>query len=380
MISCEAIGLILSVLAGNAAAQQTPRSNPAAELVSIAIRGPVQPVLAHGKFILAYEVDVMNVATRSAALTRLEAFAGDGSALLTYGKADLERNGRQFVPKVAALRLPLQAAARAIIFCWIEAPAGARPSALRHRLTYSILPGKEQAVEVATPVVDASPVVLGPPVTSGEWWAVNGPSNSSEHRRAQVRIDGNPDAPFAQRYAIDWVRLCDGRWMQNQGRENTDYCGYGADVLAVADAWVAAVKDTIPENKPGENSRSVQMTKETLLGNYVILDLGEQKYAVYAHLQQGSIQVKPGTQVRRGQVLARLGNSGNSDAPHLHFHVAQGPSIESIVSVQTNPIPYVIDRFEWRGVYRGKGAAAAKASVIRSLEIPLDGDIVRFLP
>ncbi len=380
MISRAVIGLTLSVLAGHATAQQTPHSNPASESVSIAIRGPVEPVPAHEKFVFAYEVDIINLATRPVALIRLEAFAGDGPALLSYGKADLESNGRQFVPKVGALRLPLQAAARAIIFCWIETSAGKRPSALRHRLTYSILPGKEQTVEVATTVLDDSPVMLGPPVTSGEWWAAIGPSNSAEHRRAQVRIDGNPDAPFAQRYAIDWIRLCDGRWMQNKGRVNTDYCGYGVDVVAVADARVAAVKDTIPENKPGEESRSVQMTKETLLGNYVILDLGEQKYAVYAHLQQGSTQVKPGTQVRRGQVIGRLGNSGNSDAPHLHFHVTQGPSIESIVSAQTNPIPYVIDRFEWRGVYGGKGAVAAKASVIRSAEIPLDGDIVRFLP
>ena len=150
--------------------------------------------------------------------------------------------------------------------------------------------------------------------------------------------------------------------MQNQGKANTDHCGYGSEVLAVAGARVAAVRDDIPDNKPGAGSRSVQTTKETLMGNYVILDLGEQTYTVYAHLQPGSIQVQPGTQVRRGQVIGRVGNTGNSDAPHLHFHVAQGPSIEGIVSVQSNPIPYVIDRFEWHGTYSGKAKAAAKGS------------------
>ena len=66
----------------------------------------------------------------------------------------------------------------------------------------------------------------------------NGPSNTSEHRRAQVRKDGDPGAPFGQRYAIDFGRICEGRLYLNKGKNNTDYCGYGSKVLAVADAKV----------------------------------------------------------------------------------------------------------------------------------------------
>ena len=221
--------------------------------------------------------------------------------------------------------------------------------------------------------------MLGPPVQAGEWLAESGLSNTSTHRRGQVRIDG-ADAPFAQRYAIDWVRICDGRAWKSPGRANTDYCGYGSDVLAIADARVVTTKDGIPENKPGEASRSVPMTKDTLLGNYVILDLGAEAYALYAHLQPGSIQVKSDTVVRRGQVLGRIGNTGNSDAPHLHFHVVQKGSLEDVSVLQTSPIPYVFDRFERRGKYSGKGAVSDTLHDVRSLEMPLENDIVAFQP
>ena len=82
------------------------------------------------------------------------------------------------------------------------------------------------------------------------------------------------------------------------------------------------VKDGIPENVPGINSRAVPITLEMpLAGNHVILDIGGGRFAFYAHLQPGSLRVKLGDKVRRGQVLGLVGNSGNSTEPHLHFHI-----------------------------------------------------------
>jgi murein DD-endopeptidase MepM/ murein hydrolase activator NlpD len=94
----------------------------------------------------------------------------------------------------------------------------------------------------------------------------------------------------------------------------------------VADATVAAIKDGIPENVPGPTSRAVPITSETIDGNYVVLDLGEGRFAFYAHLQPGSLRVKAGDRVTTGQVLGLVGNSGNSTEPHLHFHVSNGVS------------------------------------------------------
>jgi murein DD-endopeptidase MepM/ murein hydrolase activator NlpD len=91
------------------------------------------------------------------------------------------------------------------------------------------------------------------------------------------------------------------------------------------------------------------ITLDTIGANYVIVALGNGGFAFYAHLQPGSLRVKPGDCVRRGQVLGLLVNSGNSDAPHLHFHISDANSLES------EGLPYVFDSFEVLGtVYPDK--------------------------
>jgi murein DD-endopeptidase MepM/ murein hydrolase activator NlpD len=85
------------------------------------------------------------------------------------------------------------------------------------------------------------------------------------------------------------------------------------------------------------------ITKETLGGNLVVLDLGQQHWAVYAHLQPGSLRVKQGDRVRRGDVIARLGNSASYSA-HLHFHIVDGPDPFS-----SEGVPFVFDEFTHEG-------------------------------
>jgi murein DD-endopeptidase MepM/ murein hydrolase activator NlpD len=64
----------------------------------------------------------------------------------------------------------------------------------------------------------------------------------------------------------------------------------------------------------------------------------------YAHLQKNSIKVRPGDSVKKGAVLGKLGNTGNTSAPHLHFHVMNRPS-----PIAADGIPYVIDSFDFSG-------------------------------
>jgi murein DD-endopeptidase MepM/ murein hydrolase activator NlpD len=75
-------------------------------------------------------------------------------------------------------------------------------------------------------------------------------------------------------------------------------------------------------------------------------------------MQPGSVRVKPGDRVRTGQVLGLLGNSGNTDAPHLHFHVMDGPS-----PLLANGLPYVFGAFEGAGVVRDEDQLATNAPV-----------------
>jgi murein DD-endopeptidase MepM/ murein hydrolase activator NlpD len=83
------------------------------------------------------------------------------------------------------------------------------------------------------------------------------------------------------------------------------------------------------------------MTLDTAGGNFVALDIGYRRYALYGHLIPGSLRVKVGDMVKRGQVLGRLGNSGNSTEPHLHFQIADAPSF-----LLANGLPYMYDRVE----------------------------------
>src|SRR5262249_44580608 len=137
---------------------------------------------------------------------------------------------------------------------------------------------------------------------------------------------------------------------------------------------VVAIKDGIPQNIPGATSRAVPITLETVAGNHVILDLGQGRYAFYAHLQPGSLRVKVGDQVRRGQVLGLVGNSGNSTEPHLHFHISDANS-----PLGSEGLPYVFESFEQQGQGWGWKAASKDAAVEKRLrEIPLQNAVVRF--
>src|SRR5690606_30765550 len=135
----------------------------------------------------------------------------------------------------------------------------------------------------------------------------------------------------------DWEQLDEaGRIYDGPRADPKSYTIFGAEALAVADATVAAVIDGLPEQTPGEYPTNIPLAQAD--GNSVILDLGGGRFALYAHLQPGSLRVKPGERVRRGQVLGLVGNSGNSVAPHLHFHVMDGPS-----PLDANGLPYAID-------------------------------------
>ena len=181
------------------------------------------------------------------------------------------------------------------------------------------------------------PVTLGPPVRGGWWLASHALSNGSSHRRTLLAVDRRAQI-------IDWTRIApDGQVFHGDPARNENRAPYGADVLAVADGRIVAVQDGIPENDPTALTKAVPITLKTVDGNYVILDIAG-VYVFYAHLQPGSFKVKPATLVRRGQVLARLGNSGQSDAPHLHLHVVDAPS-----PLAAEGLPLVFETFDLEG-------------------------------
>jgi murein DD-endopeptidase MepM/ murein hydrolase activator NlpD len=200
-----------------------------------------------------------------------------------------------------------------------------------------------------------------------------------------IRVGEDTVPHLAQRFAIDWVKMdARGEYARDhRGRRNTDWYGYGEPVLAVAEARVAAVMDSIPDNTPGEGSRAVSMRVATVLGNYVLLDLGPgpgeaRRYALYGHLQPGSLRVRVGDAVSRGQTLGAIGNSGNSDGPHLHFHVTEAADAAA-APLRGEGVPFVLEAFTVVAHDPERVAQHAPLTALgsRRVTLPVEGDVVR---
>lgn len=130
-------------------------------------------------------------------------------------------------------------------------------------------------------------------------------------------------------------------------RDVRSYYSYGEKIFAVADATVVSAKDGLPDNIPrtaaGFNT-AVPITMENVAGNAIVLDLGDGQFAYYAHMKPGSVRVKGGDRVKRGQWLGQIGNSGDARWPHLHFQVTAGPDI-----LASEGLPFLIDRYRTPG-------------------------------
>jgi hypothetical protein len=263
-----------------------------------------------------------------------------------------------------------------VAFVWLPLNAGSPPTSIQHHITVTQGSGDSiRALELDGPAVPvtAEAVAIGPPLRGGVWLTANGPDNNSGHRRALIPIAGTP--AIAQRFAIDFVRLDEsGKTFTGDSLKNDSYYAEGNDALAVANGTVVEVKDSIPENVPGINSRAVPITLETVGGNHVVIDIGGGHYAFYAHLKPGSLRVKLGDKVKRGQVVGLVGNTGNSTEPHLHFHISDGVS-----PLGSEGLPYRMESFEIVGHCTTFTLGCQRsAPVARKGEVPLANTLVRF--
>jgi murein DD-endopeptidase MepM/ murein hydrolase activator NlpD len=193
----------------------------------------------------------------------------------------------------------------------------------------------------------------------------------------------------SQRFAIDWMRINeDGQIVVDDPSENENYVDYGAKVMAAADGIVVDMLDELEDNVPGQLPDPNSITLKNVDGNYVVIDHGNGLYSFYAHLQRGSVEVEVGDEVQAGDQLGLLGNTGNSSAPHLHFHVMAGPS-----PVGSDGLAYVLDSFLLAGVADGSEAQFVAAltegeasfpsrseldPIEHERELPLDNTILNF--
>lgn len=372
--------LPLAVVAATAAVVISAREARGQIPPSIEFRVPKTPTVAFtdsGAFV-AYEVFVTNLTPTPMTLRRVEVFApsAGGKVLASLGEADslLLRSTSRVTQIPLADRLKLDGGARATVYLWVPVDRANPPAQLRHRLTFQ-RDTVTEVLEGTTIPVERAAVAISPPVR-GEWAAFNGPSNASGHRRLVLALDGHTAS--GQRFAIDFLQVDSTGASRRPGTDaskNSNYYAWGTELLAVADGVVAATKDSIPENVPG--GRAVKIDMVTVGGNFVGIDIGGGKYALYAHVQPGSLRVKVGDRVKRGQVIALLGNSGNSTEPHVHFQIADGPSF-----LAAEGLPYAMD-FDVLGNC-GVGGNPPKITCSRHAPttvkggIPIQNELVRF--
>jgi hypothetical protein len=136
-----------------------------------------------------------------------------------------------------------------------------------------------------------------------------------------------------QRDAIDFVRLVDGKTYRGDRSRLENFFIFGQPLVAVADGRVTEAVDAHPDLPVGGN------TWHDMAGNHVIIDIGDGHYVLYGHMKLGSLRVRVGDQVRRGQLIGQVGDSGNSDEPHLHIQVQNKPTFDvEDRAIRTYPI------------------------------------------
>jgi Peptidase family M23 len=320
-------------------------TGPRPPLLSVQMVQAPDPMIAYGKAYVVYELLLTSFDSRPLKLSKLRvADTDDSDTVFNFAGATLAAMVSPVGSGSGAASTSIGPGQARLAYIWLSFTAADRvPRRITHFLQCRVGPEPGEVYEIASPPItvgQAPPLSIGPPLRGGDWVAEGGPSNSSYHRRARMVANGT--VYFAQRFAIDYVKVsAAGLTYAGDRKKNASYLCYGSDVIAVADGKVVATKNDVPENVPDPTARAVEMTMDTAGGNFVALDIGYHRYALYGHLIPGSLKVKVGDTVKRGQVLGQLGNSGNSTEPHLHFQIADAPSF-----LLANGLPYLYERVE----------------------------------
>ncbi|MFL0285604.1 M23 family metallopeptidase [Mycobacterium sp. SMC-21] len=303
---------------------------------------PVPVPATDGKVHLAYELLLTNTSPEPVTVDSI-AVLGPAGPLLQLSGAGLAYWTRTMGTRISSNDLaPGQ---RSIVWLDVKLDAGgAAPQQLSHRVVVKVpkpMPPLVPPVvtENVAPVTvsDHKPVVLDPPLRGSGWLDANGCCDMTPHRMALNPIDGKLWA--AERFAIDYEQLrADGQLFSGDRAKTDSYLYFGSDVHAVADGPVVAVLDGLPEQVPGVDPTGLTLAQYG--GNHVVQDIGNGNFAFYAHLKTGSVKVKPGDRLTTGQVLGNVGNTGNSSAPHLHFHVMSAPD-----PLRADGLPFVFRSF-----------------------------------
>ncbi|HEX5702105.1 MAG TPA: M23 family metallopeptidase [Pyrinomonadaceae bacterium] len=381
------------------------------KVTSLRVDADVRPAI--GQFVpgdddvqhLAYELLITNWQKQDLRFASVEIEdAATGKRLVKFDSKSLEDpiriNTVPFSGGIGPDNRVLRSGRTAVMAIDVKLPLGARlPAAIRHRFEFESNPNLQMLLDDGSesselfaftkpmPIDRRPPLVIGPPVRGGPWRCGNGFSGGGWNAHDSMYTFGKKARiHLPQRFGCDF-RLVDqaGEVLRATGTTdlvNSQFYGQGADVIAVADGLVVDTLDGVPENVPrvdGKVIPPVPLTEKTWAGNIVALEIGKGQYAFYAHLVPGSIRVKKGDRVRKGQVLGKVGNSGNSVGPHLHFQVSRGPELNG-----HDFLPHIYSGYVLGGYERDRKLDLAKRTRFEfkrrrmRFRVPMDGAFMTF--
>lgn len=367
-------------------------------LMSSLITTPAAVIGTDEKNHVTYELLLTNATTLPFRLDALEVVdPASGETLLVEGPERLPQNVTKVGESAGGVpgSGPVVIAAAETWIAWLDVQLDADaavPDAFEHVIQGAVVPpqgdAREFDVSIGTVAVDPGPAIaVGVPVTEGRWLMSEGCCrDDTHHRRGFAPVNGQALVP--QRFAIDFYLLDDeNRTWEGDPSEITSYFTYQQPIVAAAEGTVVRALDGIPNTESLPGPPPIPPIEETV-GNHVVVEIAPGLYTLYGHMDPGSVRVRVGDHVEKGQELGLIGSSGNSTTPHLHFHLQTAETF-----FPSDGVPYVFDEFELLGWVperiwdddlglqpTGVLPFEEFEPSVREDELPLDRNVIRVIP
>jgi murein DD-endopeptidase MepM/ murein hydrolase activator NlpD len=312
----------------------SPQAKTAGEAVKIAVKPQPFYIERRGsRQLLNFDFRVENSGKETLLIQRIELTVFDKQGRLIQRKF-LDDNGTRPNIQTIANREIEAGKAQLIFNPFYDFEADVELGKLRYRFSLVAKADEKRLFEAevaATPLAYPGKTRLLFPLR-GRSIVYDGHDFYAHHRRFDFLN------PFLQqfgfhsnfmRYAYDFCPVNEqGEMYKGKAENNADWIGFGASVYATGEGRVAAMFDGMADNR-SFNEAEIPTRPMVIFGNYVVIDHRNGEFSLFAHLQQGSVKVKPGQLLRRGQMIARIGASGSANIPHLHYELRTGTGIDA---------------------------------------------------